>query len=867
MFRGKSAATVARSGRDLRQSTSQEPREDEASAAWELLGRAVRAWLKRDPDDATLATLIARAIGETDRVPDARRDDWQKLLRGFGVDVQRGPANVRARVEGLDRACRTFAEAAEIVRLDDPIDRLPGIGPKGKAVLAEEGILRVVDLVWTLPARYDDWSAPVSVAEAVATLAGSSSHEASGPRVVLPSRRVCLRGLVTSSTFVPMRGTRALRVVVADEENPKITVHAWWYFAAHGILAAARVGARVRMLGALAPANAGKSGKSSGPPRFAHAELLRDEDAVPVRPRYGRPGLADASLQRAIARAIASVDELGDPVPAEVARRESMADARVLIEAVHGQAGVLLKLPDDATRSAVRERLAWAEAFARVRDRTRAMPEGAVAAPALPTNRAVAARLVAELGFPLTAEQKAAIHDVEMDLAKTVPMRRLLFGDVGTGKTAVAMAALAQCVAAGKQAAVLAPTSVLAEQTMDALAPLARATGKSIALITGDLKAAPRARIEAAVADGSLPVVVGTHALLSEGLRFASLALVVVDEQHRLGVAQRLALVNKGSTAKVVKGKKIAPLVPHLLTLSATPIPRTLALALRGELATSQLGEKPRGRPPVTTLVRESSEADWLATIADLRGAIARGERSFFVTPRIGALAGKSKGAEEEPPPDEDESVPLPSAIDRHAQLAEVLKPAKVALLHGKMSGDAKRKAMQQIRSGEAQVLVATTVIEVGIDVPEATLMIVDAAERFGLAQLHQLRGRVGRGENPSRCILHASKPLEPTARARLDAMTIHSRGVDLARVDLALRGAGDLAGTRQSGAEEELLWLDPVDPPGWLERIEADTQRILCDDPELAHVEHSGLRRFVERLEARRRAGLLSGDVRGHAG
>jgi ATP-dependent DNA helicase RecG len=369
-------------------------------------------------------------------------------------------------------------------------------------------------------------------------------------------------------------------------------------------------------------------------------------------------------------------------------------------------------------------------------------------------------------------------------------------------------------VAAGAQVAILAPTSVLAEQYIDAAAPLARATGASIALVAAGLPAAQRKRVAEALARGDIAIAVGTHALLSRGTAFARLGLVIVDEQHRLGVAQRLALVQKGAT-------------PHLLTLSATPIPRTLALALRGELATSTLDERPRGRAPVATeLLPRARFAD---AIAAMRAACERGERVFFVAPRI----------------DDDDD----GAKRRATELAKTLAPAKVALVHGALSADAKREAMRALRTGTAQVLVATTVIEVGVDVPEATLMVVDGADRFGLAQLHQLRGRVGRGAVPGRCIL-VHDELGDLARRRLEAIARTHDGATIARIDLELRGAGDLGGTRQSGAEEELRFLDPNEPPPWLERIEADVRAITARDPELALPEHRALRLAVARYE-----------------
>ncbi|MDB4943316.1 MAG: ATP-dependent helicase RecG, partial [Labilithrix sp.] len=327
---------------------------------------------------------------------------------------------------------------------------------------------------------------------------------------------------------------------------------------------------------------------------------------------------------------------------------------------------------------------------------------------------------------------------------------------------------------------------------------------------------------------------IGTHALLADRISLPELGLVVVDEQQRLGVGQRLSLVRKGER-------------PHLLTLSATPIPRTLALAIRGELATSTLRERPAGRLPVTTaLAGASREA---AVVAEVEAACARGERVFWIVPRI-----------EPDPDDEEDEDPVATAVQRCDALTKALAGRRVVLLHGGMSSADKRAVMQAFRHGDAEVLVGTTVVEVGVDVPAATLMVVEDAERFGLAQLHQLRGRVGRGARPGHCILLHSEPLQGAARARLVALTELSAGEDVARADLELRGAGDLGGTRQHGAEDELLYLARGVTYPWLERLEDDARAIAARDPSLAADEHAVLgslvKRFAHALAVREEAG-----------
>jgi ATP-dependent DNA helicase RecG len=374
-----------------------------------------------------------------------------------------------------------------------------------------------------------------------------------------------------------------------------------------------------------------------------------------------------------------------------------------------------------------------------------------------------------QLPFPLTGAQKRSIAEIEGDLAQPSPMLRLLQGDVGAGKTVVALEGMLVAVEAGAQAAMLAPTEILARQHYETLRKLLAPTGANIALLTGRDKGRPRESILMGLLDGSIDIVVGTHAIFQEAVNYRNLALVVIDEQHRFGVGQRLMLTQKGRVT------------PHCLAMTATPIPRTLTLAQYGEMDVSRLDEMPPGRQPIDTrVVAVERIAD---VVAGLERHLGNGQQAYWVCPMVREL----------------ETEDIAAAEARYAALRERFGDM-VALVHGQLKPELKDAAMERFASGEAKLLVATTVIEVGVDVPNATLMVIEQAERFGLAQLHQLRGRVGRGSEKSVCLLLRGEALSETARERLALMRETQDGFRLAEEDLRLRGGGELLGTRQSG-------------------------------------------------------------------
>jgi ATP-dependent DNA helicase RecG len=429
------------------------------------------------------------------------------------------------------------------------------------------------------------------------------------------------------------------------------------------------------------------------------------------------------------------------------------------------------------------------------------------------------ARAQAAFGFPPTAAQTRTINEVAEDMGAPERMMRLLQGDVGSGKTWVALMAMLVAVEAGGQGALMAPTEILARQHSAGLARICGEIGVVMVVLTGRDKGSARAAKLAAIADGSAQIVIGTHALFQQDVKFHDLRLAVVDEQHRFGVRQRMEL-----TAKAPRGADV-------LVMTATPIPRTLALAGYGDLDISVLDEKPPGRQPVETRLVSMARHD--EVVGRLRAAIEKGQRAYWVCPLV----------------EESDMVPLVAAEERHRVLAAALGAENVALVHGQMPPDEKDAAMAAFQSGERRVLVATTVIEVGVDVPEATIMVIEQAESFGLAQLHQLRGRVGRGAGQSYCLLMYGPPLGEAARARLNIMRETEDGFRIAEEDLRLRGAGDLLGTAQSGLPR--FRIATLDSDAALMSLARDDARlVMARDPELTSDRGKALRTLLYLME-----------------
>ncbi len=514
----------------------------------------------------------------------------------------------------------------------------------------------------------------------------------------------------------------------------------------------------------------GKVDWFNGRPSMVHPDFMvkmSEADNLPlVEPVYPlTAGLSPKVLRRALDAALARMPELPDWLDATLAERQGFPSLSESFRRLHD--------PRDETdvdpRSAARRRLAYDEflagqmSLALVRQRLRRVP----GRPVRSTGQ-LANRIRSTLPFALTGSQERAVADILDDMAGEDRMLRLLQGDVGAGKTLVALMAMAAAVEAGSQAVLMAPTEILARQHYATISKLAAAVGLSVDVLTGRTKGRERDAIVERIASGEAQIIIGTHALFQDAVNYHDLVLAVVDEQHRFGVHQRLRLTAKGVT-------------PHMLVMTATPIPRTLVLAAFGDMDVSKLTEKPAGRKPIQTVTIPTERTGEI--VARLRTALSEGKKAYWICPLV----------------EESEASDLMSAEERFAVLAKEFGP-DVGLVHGRMSGADKDAVMVAFKTGAVRLLVATTVVEVGVDVPDATIMVIEHAERFGLAQLHQLRGRVGRGADASTCILLYKGPLSETGHARLSILRDSEDGFLIAEEDLKLRGEGELLGTRQSG-------------------------------------------------------------------
>jgi ATP-dependent DNA helicase RecG len=624
--------------------------------------------------------------------------------------------------------------------LDQPLASvLPELG-RGVATLAKLGIATPRQALFHLPFRYDDFSELRPLGELVADEKQSARARVTGVRVE--------KGF----------GRRPQRVIaqLADDSG---SAEAIW-FGRRYVETRLKEGNEVVISGKVTMRGWRPQFTS---PEFAPADRgsLHTARVVPVYPLSG--GVAQRRVRELLARVLhRALPAVEDPLaPSERGELPVLRDA---LQDVH--------FPEEAEDvAAALDRLAFDELLALQLTLAQAqVARGTLRAPRIAIDAAELAALLAALPFVLTSDQRTAVEEITTDLGGERPMRRLLQGDVGSGKTAVAAVALAATVRAGWQAALMAPTEILARQHYAGLSPLMEALGVRAEFLSGSLTPAAKRAIHGAIEAGEAEVVISTHAVISEAVTFRRLGLAVVDEQHRFGVAQRAALQSKGGEEE-----------PHVLALTATPIPRTMALTFYGDLAISTIRELPPGRRPIRTEIRDRRALPRIE--AFLADEAANGRQAFVVVPLVV----------------ESEALTAASAEEEVARLRTALPDLRIGLVHGQQRADQRDATMQAFAAGEMDVLVATTVIEVGIDIPNASVMVIEDAERFGLAQLHQLRGRVGRGAERSFCIL-VSDAGDDVSRRRLEVLRGSTDGFTIAEADLQLRGPGNMLGTRQSG-------------------------------------------------------------------
>ncbi len=677
------------------------------------------------------------------------------------------------------------------------IAALPGVGPKTAKLfdrlLARPGSeARLVDLLFHLPSNVIDRSARPTIAAAPL------------------DTMVVLKACVTEHRRPQGRYSKSpYRVLVEDDTGDVELVfflaNQDWIERSLPIGATRWISGRIELY--------------DGRRQIVHPDRVLDDAGfakLPAfEPVYGlTEGLQARYVSRASEEALARLPSLAEWQDASVLSANKLPAFAEALRAAHRPAGADALSPQHPARQrlALDELLASQLALRLIRAKMR-RPRGR----AHKGDGRLARAIESGLPFRLTRAQQRTLEEIRADLASDKRMLRLVQGDVGSGKTIVAALAMASVAETGRQCALMAPTEILARQHYERLAPLLGAAGLRVALLTGRAKPSERTALHAAIKAGEIDIVIGTHALVQGDLAFCDLGLAVVDEQHRFGVEQRLALGAKGDAVDV-------------LVMTATPIPRTLALTAFGDMDCSALDEKPPGRTPVSTRALPAERIE--EVIAGLRRALAQGARAYWVCPLV----------------EENEELDLAAAQQRHADLAKLFGPA-VGLVHGRMKSAEKDAVMEGFQRGDVKILVATTVIEVGVDVAEATIMVIEHAERFGLAQLHQLRGRVGRGGAKSSCLLLYKGPLSDAAKARLMIIRQTEDGFRIAEEDLRLRGEGEILGVRQAGLPSFRL-ADLSAHARLLAIARDDAELILRRDPELTSERGQALRALLYLFE-----------------
>ncbi len=754
--------------------------------------------------DAFFIEQIAETLAGYDRLPghDARSKAIDGILTQLKNRTERAAtpsieqvapvATVPEAAEPIaqvvvEERLQTLPTSADYEPLAQPVTIIRGVGPKNAELLSKLGAETILDLLYIFPRRYDDYTR------------------------LKPIHRLQYGEIVTiigTIWDVRARRTRSGQVIVhAVISDGSGKVQATW-FNQQWLVDKLKAGMQIVI--------SGKVDQYLGKPVFNNPEweplaeeLLRTGRIVPVYPLT--KGLS-ATQMRKIMQAVTEqwAPRVPDPLPSSIKQRLRLMDLPRALAQIH--------FPDDQQQlEAARQRLAFDEllllqlGMLGQRADWQSRPANALVPP-----DHIITEFINSLPFKLTDAQQRVIFEIRRDLGQTVPMNRLLQGDVGAGKTVVAATVMVAAVKAGAQSALMAPTEILAEQHFQGLNALLSPLGIHTELLTGSTTTAERDRIYAALADGSAEVVIGTHALIQDNVLFKHLGLVVIDEQHRFGVDQRGALRDKAPSG----------VSPHLLVMSATPIPRSLALSLYGDLDLSILDEMPPGRQEITTRWLRPGERERAYRFVERQ--VAEGRQAFVICPLV----------------EDSDTLDEKSAVAEYERLQQTIFPRlRLGLIHGRMKSAEKEAAMRAFSAGEVDILVATTVIEVGIDVPNSTVMLIEGANRFGLAQLHQLRGRVGRGEHKSYCILVSDSTSEDAAE-RLTALEDTNDGFQLAEKDLELRGPGEFFGRRQSGMPE--LKQASLFDTRTLAQARREAQELFEIDPHLQQPQHALLHQQV---------------------
>ena len=681
-----------------------------------------------------------------------------------------------------------------------PLTNLKGVGPKRAALLARKGLHTILDLLYFIPVRYEDRTKILPI------------HRLKDGDQALTKGRVTYG----KEERFPGGRKRLFKIIIRDGKNGLELL--WFQYRKPYLIRYARPGSELMVFGSLRV--------HGGKRQMIHPEitLLHNQgshDPCGFYPVYSHVQEISPRILRSIIKTAIdhSKEDLIDPVPERLLIRYGLPGLKESIEAVHfpprdTSMGKLVRSETMAHKRLIFDNFFYAMLAIAYRKTARKR----MTIPVSPRPENMTAEVERFLHFSLTSAQLKAVEEIASDLSSGRPMNRLLMGDVGTGKTAVAAVAAYIIVQNKRQAAIMAPTQVLARQHMDFFSGLPSQMGFRPVLLTGDLKESEREKCYSKIKSGDYNLVVGTHSLIQERLGFADLGLAVIDEQHRFGVRQRTLMDQKGNH-------------PHILVMTATPIPRSLAIAFYGDMDISMIREFPKGHVPVRTLIVDEKKKRW--AFEELKKRMSMGQQAFVICPVI----------------DESEENDLKSAREMEDRLKKILcPPFRIGIIHGRLSFEEKESVMGSFRKGKIDLLVGTTVMEVGVHVPNATVMIIEHPERFGLAQLHQLRGRVGRGKEGGICMLMISGKLPEDALSRLKILAENHDGFEIAQKDLMLRGHGEIAGTRQSGFGE-LDIAEIIREQDMLFKVKGLVHELIKEDPELLLHENRLLRIMMESI------------------